>query len=177
VNVSAETDHYRDGWTSGDSTRRFIPFNVNDLKWSQVKLSADGHEFSGRPESLDAVDFEKYFAHGMWNAFIDAGSFNILGVKLAPEFTIPRHHHNIDQLVMVHEGEVWLGSRRYVPGDAYFTRAGHTYSITAGPEGAIVLEIRHRPITELTLIWDESDPTRWVHGRRPKSPASTDADN
>jgi hypothetical protein len=171
--MTDETNEYREEWTSGDTTRRFIPFNLDDLRWTQVKVSSDGHEFTGRPESLESVDFGAHFEHGMWNAFVDAGSFNVLGVKLAPDFTIPRHHHNIDQLVLVHEGEVWLGNQCFRPGDAYFTRAEHPYSITAGPEGAIVFEIRHDPITDLTLIWDEADPARWVHGRRPKSTTSS----
>jgi len=161
------TDHeYKASWTAGDAQKRFIPFNLDDLQWKQVHVSADGREFTSRPESLDGVDFEKFFEHGLWNAFVDAGGFNILGVKLAPGFTIPRHHHNIDQLVLVHEGDVWLGSRSYQAGDGYFTRAGHTYTITAGDAGATIFEIRKDPITTLKLDWDERDPSRWVHGRK-----------
>jgi hypothetical protein len=166
VTEGAAEHEYRASWTGGDAQKRFIPFNLDDLEWKQVKVSADGREFTSRPATLEPVDFDEYFAHGLWNAFIDAGVFNILGVRMAPGFTIPRHHHNIDQLVLIHEGEVWLGNRSYHAGDGYFTRAGHTYTITAGPEGATVFEIRKDPITSLTLDWDEGDPSRWVHGRK-----------
>jgi hypothetical protein len=76
----------------------------------------------------------------------------------------------------VHEGEAWQGSQRFVPGDVYFTRANHAYSVTAGPEGSTVFEVRFQPISELQTIWDEKDPAKWVHGRRPGGPASSLAD-
>ena len=177
-----DTDHvdageYRQAWQADENIRRFIPFNLDNLEWARVKVSPSGEEFEGVPEELQgAVNFEEYHDYGMWTAFVDAGSFNVLGVKMAPNYTIPRHHHNIDQLVLVHEGEVWQGKRRFVRGDAYFTRAGHPYSITAGPDGCTVFEIRATPIAELKLWWDEADPAKWVHGRRPGGPAGGSAD-
>lgn len=161
-------NQYREGWQETSETRRFVAFDFNDLEWTKVKVSADGHEFDGIPDTIAGkVDFAEFHDFGMWTAYVDAGSFNVLGVKLAPNYTIPRHHHNIDQLVLVHEGEVWQGSQRYQPGEAYFTRAGHAYSLTAGDQGATVFEIRSTPLAELKLWWDEADPNRWVHGRRP----------
>jgi hypothetical protein len=163
---------YREAWQGSTEIRRFIPFNLDEVTWTKVKVSSDGHEFEGVPETLHGkVDFEAYHDFGMWTAYIDAGGFNLLGVKMVPNFTIPRHHHNVHQLVLVHEGEVWQGKRRFVPGDAYFTRAGHPYSITAGPEGCTVFEIRAEPLADLQLFWDEDDPAKWVHGRRPGGPA------
>lgn len=172
-----ETGQHQADWGSSDTASRFIPFNLNDVEWIKVKVSPTGEEFHGIPESLvGKVDFGEYHDFGLWTAYIDAGNFNLLGVKLAANFTIPRHHHNMDQLVMVHEGEVWQGNRCFVPGDAYFTRAGHPYSITAGPDGATVFEIRSEPLAELTLVWDEANPDKWVHGRRPGGPAASMAD-
>jgi len=163
---AAQEQEYRAGWHSDvERLKRFIPFNLNEVSWTQVVMPKEGEP--GVPESLASVDFAKFYEHGMWTAFVDAGAFNILGVKLAPNFSIPRHHHNVHQLVLVHSGEVWLGAQCYGPGDGYFTRAGHTYSVTAGPEGSVAFEIRFDPIQDLTLVWDDVDPHKWVHGRRP----------
>ena len=175
--TGVETGEFRVKWDSGESVKRFIPFNLDKVEWTRVKVSPTGGEFEGVPDGLKGkVNFEDYHDFGLWTAFIDAGNFNLLGVKMAANFTIPRHHHNMDQLVLVHEGEVWQGNMRLVPGDAYFTRAGHSYSITAGPDGATVFEIRSQPLTELTLVWDEADPDKWTHGRRPGGPAGAVAD-
>jgi hypothetical protein len=156
-----------------DTVRRSIIFNLDDVEWTQVTSPKDGEGTGTLPPSLiSKVNFEDYYAHGMWTAFVDAGAFNLLGVKLAPDYTIQRHHHNLHQLVLVHQGEVWQGNRRFVPGDGYFTRANHPYSVTAGPEGSVAFEVRFDPIIDLQTIWDEDNPDRWVHGRRPGGPAA-----
>jgi hypothetical protein len=153
---------------------RMLTFNLDNLDWMQVTSTPDGATTGIQPDSelVGVVDFEKFYAQGMWTAFVDAGAFNVLGVKLAANYTIPRHHHNMHQLVFVHEGEIWQGNRSYHAGDVYFTRAFHPYSVTAGPEGSIAFELRVGPIGELQTIWDEQDPAKWVHGRRPGGPAS-----
>jgi hypothetical protein len=152
---------------------RTVLFNFGNVEWTQVVTDEAGSMTGTIPESLKGhVNFAEYYAKGMWTAFIDAGAFNVLGVKLAPDYTIQRHHHNMHQLVLVQEGEVWQGNRCYKPGDGYFTRAYHPYSVTAGPEGSISFEIRTEPIGTLETIWDEADPAKWVHGRRPGGPAA-----
>ena len=172
--TDTEPGSYRESWQAADEIKRFIPFDLNDVDWQQVTMSTTGEESGNIPESLlGKVDMKAYFGHGMWTAYIDAGAFNILGVKLAPNFTIPRHHHNLHQLVLVHEGELWQGRQCYKAGEGYFTRAEHPYSVTAGPEGSIAFEIRMDPISELTLVWDDDDPAKWVHGRRPGGPAAS----
>jgi hypothetical protein len=161
-------------WSDVDHLKRFVDFDLDDLEWTKVTAPKEGRP--GMPESIyGQLDFEAFYGHGMWTAFIDAGAFNILGIKLAPDFTIPRHHHNSHQLVLVHQGELWQGANRFVPGDGYFTRAEHPYSVTAGPEGSVAFEIRADPIQHLTTAWDEGDPSRWVHGRRPGGPAESAA--
>jgi quercetin dioxygenase-like cupin family protein len=149
-----------------DEIKRFVDFRIDSVEWHPVRFPPDGGP--NIPESLQGkVNFEEYYDQGMWTAYVDAGGFSLLGVKLAPDFTIPRHHHNMHQLVFVHEGEAWQGAKRFVPGDWYFTRAGHSYSLTAGPEGVTVFEIRAEPMQNLTLVWDDVDPAKWAHGRRP----------
>jgi hypothetical protein len=153
-----------------DAIKRFVDFRIDDVDWHQVRFPPDGGP--NIPEPLQGkVNFEEYYDQGMWTAYIDAGGFNLLGVKLAPNFTIPRHHHNMHQLVFVYEGEAWQGAKRFGPGDWYFTRAEHPYSLTAGPEGVTVFEIRAEAMQNLTLVWDDVDPAKWVHGRRPGGPA------
>jgi quercetin dioxygenase-like cupin family protein len=152
---------------------RMVTFNLDDLEWRQITADRDGRNHNMPESMVGKVDFEAFYGHGMWISWIDAGAFNVLGVKLAPNFTIPRHHHPLHQLVMVHEGEVWQGNRRYLPGDVYFTRANHPYSVTAGPEGSISFEIRFEPREQLRTVWDDVDPAKWVHGRRPGGPASS----
>ena len=162
------------GRQTADSIKRSVLFNLDQLEWTKVECPPNGEGTGTLPESLiGKVDFEKYYAQGMWTAYVDAGAFNILGVRLAPNYTIQRHHHNFHQLVLVHEGEAWQGNRRFVPGDGYFTRAYQPYSVTAGPEGSTAFEIRFDPIVNLETIWDEDNPDRWVHGRRPGGPASS----
>jgi len=152
---------------------RTVLFNLENVEWYPVVALPDGSNTGTLPDSLKGhLDFAEYYAKGMWTAFVDAGAFNILGVRLGPDYTIQRHHHNFHQLVLVHEGEVWQGNRCYKPGDGYFTRAFHPYSVTAGPEGSTSFEIRFDPIGELQTIWDESDPAKWVHGKRPGGPAA-----
>ncbi|HKE77497.1 MAG TPA: hypothetical protein VKB57_28005 [Acidimicrobiales bacterium] len=173
--AQTETDpgSFRETWQSAEDIKRFLTFDLNDLEWQQVTMSTDGTESGNIPDSLvGKVDMKAYYEHGMWTTFVDAGAFNILGVKLAPEFTIPRHHHNLHQLVLVHEGEVWQGRQCFKAGEGYFTRAEHPYTVTAGPEGSTSFEIRFDPITELTLVWDDVEPEKWVHGRRPGGPAA-----
>jgi hypothetical protein len=53
----------------------------------------------------------------------------------------------------------------------------HAYSVTAGPEGSTVFEIRSEPITELTTVWAERDPAKRVHGRRPGGHGAALADD
>jgi hypothetical protein len=169
--ISPMTEEW--GRKVAEGLKRSINFNLDEVEWTQVATGKDGDGTGTLPKSLaGAVDFEQYYAHGMWTAFIDAGGFNLLGVKLAPNYTIQRHHHNFHQLVLVHAGEVWQGRQRFIPGDGYFTRAGHAYSVTAGPEGSVSFEIRFDPITELQTVWDEDDPERWIHGRRPGGPGA-----
>jgi hypothetical protein len=157
-----------------ENLKRVINFNLDHLTWDKVEFPVDWPE---APEPLRGkVNFKEFYDHGLWTSFIDAGAFNILGVKLAPDYTIPRHHHNTHQLVLIHAGEAWQGSQSFHPGDGYFTRAEHPYSVTAGPEGVTLFEIRFDPIQTLTTVWDEHDPAKWVHGRRPGGPAHDRAD-
>jgi quercetin dioxygenase-like cupin family protein len=84
-----------------------------------------------------------------------------LGVySFPPNFTLPRHWHDCDQIVFVLEGAVSVGSRQLRPGEGYYTRAGATYTFTAGPRGARFMEFR--PVTNFRTVFVEDNPDRWV---------------
>jgi quercetin dioxygenase-like cupin family protein len=77
-----------------------------------------------------------------------------------PNFTFPRHHHDSDQIVFVVEGSLSLGNKVLQPGAGYFTRAGATYSFTAGPAGVRILEFR--PVSNFRTVMVEDDPAKFV---------------
>ena len=67
---------------------------------------------------------------------------SLLGVRYAPNAVIERHKHNVAQIVIVVEGELRQGNRKFGPGEGYYTPEGAPYAIQAGPQGVKVLEFR-----------------------------------
>jgi hypothetical protein len=110
---------------------------------------------------LDSVDVLEYFRDGIFTRREQIGSFHLLEIRLAPNFIIPRHHHNHDQMILVVEGSLRQGRRWFNVGDGYFTKAMVPYTTAAGPEGARYIEIRKDPIESLETWWDESNPSHW----------------
>jgi mannose-6-phosphate isomerase-like protein (cupin superfamily) len=154
-------DPVRNAIFSGQPNRFF---GLDEGDWSEVVYDPTREGGSSYPQSVThEVDLERYFERGMWTKFYDTGAFNALHLRLGPGFTIPRHHHNCDQLVIVLEGELRQGSRSLNAGDGYMTPAGRSYTVTAGRGGARYVEIRTQPMTEFQTVWDEADPTRWKH--------------
>jgi hypothetical protein len=98
---------------------------------------------------------------------VDLGIFNMIQMQLRPNL-IQRHFHNLDQLVLVQEGEAILRNRRLRPGEGYATKAFHPYTITSGSGGVVLVEIRHEPLATLTTTTIERDP----NGSEPRSPGS-----
>jgi len=76
----------------------------------------------------------------------DAGGYSLLCVRYAPDAVVPRHRHDVAQVVLVLEGELWQGNRRFGPGMGYFTPAGSAYAVKAGPDGVRLVEFRHSPL-------------------------------
>jgi quercetin dioxygenase-like cupin family protein len=151
--------------TSGEAnprSRKTIYFKLDeDQEWNPTILPADGSAGGEFPDTVRGhVDVGDYFRDGLWTRRQQIGSMHLLEMKLAPNFSLPRHHHNLDQLVLVLEGEARQGNRRFHAGDGYFTPAFTPYSTSAGPDGCRLLEIRHT-IEGLTAVWDEADPQRW----------------
>ena len=64
------------------------------------------------------------------------------------------------QIIYVLEGVLRHGNKVMHPGEGYYTKAGATYSFTAGPAGVKFLEFR--PVTNFRTVMVEDDPARWV---------------
>lgn len=143
-------------------------------------LTADGWRDMGVDQSFPAyfwaeggpladapVDMEKTFVGNMWvNTGIDP-AFNLNGLRCAPDFSVPRHHHNLDELIIVFEGQFTVtwgadgreGSRTIGPGEFWISRAGTPYLMTAGPEGVTYIETWPAPMAELETYWHDDG---WV---------------
>jgi mannose-6-phosphate isomerase-like protein (cupin superfamily) len=127
-------------------------------------LWADGGTLADAP-----VDFAKTFGTNMQvSANVDR-SFNINGLRCSPNFAVPRHHHNLDELIIVFAGEFtvrWTGpdgeeQRRTVgPGEFWVSRAGTDYQMTAGPDGVTYTECWPEPMADLRTWWHDEG---WVH--------------
>jgi len=78
-----------------------------------------------------------------------------------PNFTVPRHLHNIDETIIVFKGEYKIqfgdpAKDEYVivkPGCFFTSRAGTPYTMTAGPEGVTYIETWGVPVTKLKTVW------------------------
>jgi mannose-6-phosphate isomerase-like protein (cupin superfamily) len=130
------------------------------------------------------VDFKLTFAQNMFSGTtvtgfeedegpeegkpIDVVAFNRNPLKVVPNFTVPRHHHNIDETIIVFQGEYHIdhgeGADRQTtvvkPGNFFTSRAGTPYTMTSGPEGVIYIETWGVPVKELKTVWYD---VGWVH--------------
>jgi quercetin dioxygenase-like cupin family protein len=71
---------------------------------------------------------------------VDEGPMHLTEVKMSPGVQVPRHRHGLDQIVLVAQGSLWQGNRELGPGSGFFTPAGATYGLRAGPEGVTLHE-------------------------------------
>lgn len=116
------------------------------------------------PSSVtDVIDVDSYFAGQMKARALvldeEGNGPSLVEYWFAPNFCVPRHHHDTDQIVLVLEGELRQGNRVMGPGDGYFTPCDGNYSVTAGPDGCKLLEFR--PTSEFSTFFVEADPARW----------------
>lgn len=142
---------------------------VNDEGWMDMPLDvlpsylwAEGGQLADAP-----VDFEKTFGGNMWvSTRMDPG-FNINGLRCSPDFAVPRHHHNLDEMIIVFAGRFHVtwgedgeeGSRTVGPGEFWISEAGTPYLMTAGPEGVSYTETWPEPMAELLTYWHDEG---WV---------------
>jgi mannose-6-phosphate isomerase-like protein (cupin superfamily) len=108
------------------------------------------------------VDFAKTFENKMQVSSNVDRSFNLNGLRCVPDFMVPRHHHNLDELIIVLGGEFTVswgpdgaeeGSRTIGPGEFWITTAGTPYTMTSGPQGVTYIETWPEPQEKLETYW------------------------
>jgi mannose-6-phosphate isomerase-like protein (cupin superfamily) len=127
--------------------------------WEDGRLLADA-----------PVDFAATFGENMLLTTkpIEFRAFNRNPLRVLPNFMVPRHHHNIDETIIVLAGEYRIefgdpGNPESVlvrPGCFFTSRAGTPYTMTAGPEGVTYLETWGVPVKDLKTVWYDHG---WVH--------------
>lgn len=128
-----------------------MPIDYHSLvtadRWIDLPApSGPAHLWAGGGLLDDApVDAATTFAGSAWvSAELDP-SFGVTGLRLAPDATTPRHHHDTDGLILVFDGLLRVawdepdGTRREQEigrGAFWVSSAGTAHVVTAGPEGA-----------------------------------------
>lgn len=142
---------------------------VDDADWLPMDLDqqrSPNYFWHGGGLLSDApVDFRATFDRAMWVTTkpIDMPRFNRNPLRVRPHFTVPRHHHNMDEMLFVLSGEYSIqydeeGQSQTVrvgPGDFFLSRAGTPYTMTAGPEGVTYIETWPKPVTSLETYWHD----------------------
>lgn len=126
--------------------------------------------FDGRPLTDAPVDFAATFGAAMWMCRkpISIRTFNRNPLRVRPHFTVPRHHHNLDEMILVFQGEYHIDHgegadaevTRVGPGECFISRAGTPYTMTAGPDGVTYIETWPEPLPALETYWHD---VGWVH--------------
>jgi hypothetical protein len=139
----------------------WVPLSVDEA--SVASFRADGRPLSDAP-----VDIGAMFDGAMWRSTKIDRAFNLCGLRCRPNFTVPRHHHNLRQLIIVCGGELFvehgdrggeetspLDRRRVGAGQFFVSDAGTPFTTTAGPEGAIYIATWPAPVATLETYWHE----------------------
>lgn len=69
-------------------------------------------------------------------------SLSLFGLAFDPGAYIPTHYHDVDQFLLVINGELGFGNRRLRPGHGAFMPAGNAYNVKFGRAGGSFLEFR-----------------------------------
>ena len=136
----------------------WIPMSLKGQQESPTYYWEDGGLLKDAP-----VDFDATFAENMWVSTkpIQFMTFFRNPLKVVPNFTVPRHLHNIDETIIVFKGEYKIefgdpAEGQFVtvkPGCFFTSRAGTPYTMTAGPEGVTYIETWGTPVTSLKTVW------------------------
>jgi hypothetical protein len=111
---------------------------------------------------MPPVDMAKTFDGKMQLSTNEDRSFNLNGLRCVPTFTVPRHHHNLDELIIVFGGQFHVswgrdgeeeGSHTIGPGEFWISTAGTPYIMTAGPVGITYIETWPEPSEKLETYW------------------------
>jgi len=135
--------------------------------WKPLPLGQQGHPnykwFDGTLLADAPIDFAATFDGGMWvtRKPIDVNGFNRNPLRVRPNFVVPRHHHNFDEMIFVLQGEYSIdhgeGPERAVTlvkaGECFMSEAGTPYTMTAGPEGVTYIETWPDHVIRLETYW------------------------
>ena len=141
---------------------------LDDDDWSPISSDQANPKYFWAEGGLLAdapVDMDKTFDGAMFVSGKIDPNFKMNGLRCRPGFTVPRHHHNMNELIVVIGGEYLIEgaegeSRRIGPGEFFVSDAGTPYTMTAGPEGVTYTEQWPKPGTFLETTWHDSG---WVH--------------
>jgi mannose-6-phosphate isomerase-like protein (cupin superfamily) len=135
-----------DGWEP-------LPFDSADATfyWN------DGGFMTAAP-----VDIAATFDGAMWRSTDVEPAFKWQGRRIRPEFTVPKRHHNLRQLMIVVAGQLDVEygdhdgkSERVGPGEFWVAEKKVPYAMTAGPDGVTYLECWTQPISVLETYWHD----------------------
>lgn len=143
---------------------------VDGLDWVQMGLDQqDNPSYFWNDGGLlgDApVDFRATFENNMFVSTkpIEMRRFNRNPLRVTPGFTVPKHHHNVDEMIFILQGEYRIETYQndepitvvVRPGQVFLSRAGTPYTMHAGDEGVTYIETWPRPVTELETYWHDS---------------------
>jgi mannose-6-phosphate isomerase-like protein (cupin superfamily) len=87
------------------------------------------------------------------------GGFSLANIRLAPDYILPSHHHDVDCLYYVQAGSIILGRRQIGAGGGFVVLAGRAYGYRAGQQGATVLEFRNA--TNFNMVITETSAAKW----------------
>jgi quercetin dioxygenase-like cupin family protein len=126
------------------------------------------------PESVRDVDLfeehhERLSLKVLLNQATDRGC-SLVQVTAAPGTVVPRHKHNVDQVVWCVAGSMTQGNKLLQAGTGYFTPADHVYGYEAGPDGVTYIEFRNCPLDDAGTVFVEDNLERW----RPASDVQPD---
>ncbi len=85
--------------------------------------------------------------------------FSLANIRLAPDYILPTHTHDVDCLYYVQSGWIVLGRRRIDSGGGFLVLAERPYGYRAGPEGATVLEFRKS--TGFNMVISAMPSAKW----------------
>lgn len=142
---------------------------LDDKGWTPMSLDQQGHpKYFWKDGGLLAdapVDFAATFDGAMWVTAkpIDVAAFNRNPLRVRPNFVVPKHHHNMDELIVVFAGEYVIEHgepgheerQRVGPGEFFISRAGTPYTMFAGSEGVTYIETWPKPVSTLETTWHD----------------------
>jgi len=131
--------------------RRSTGATSESSRWTYFEIDAD----AATEIVVDGVRTGSYL-QALVN-HTDADGYSLLSVRYPASAKVARHRHDVAQIVLVLEGELWQGNRRLPAGSGYYTPPNAPYRLQAGSEGALVLEFRHNPMT-FTTDWLDDEP-------------------